>query len=387
MEGVMQANAVRDDSNRQLLETVCQEVNADAVLLTTTLPRGGLQVVQPADVPEGLVKAYSAGFDADDKLSWKTIASKRPQRLREAWAEQNVGQSPYAQQFLIPRNLAFGFAIPLTGPVMGGYPGSLHLLRSDQSGDFTDAEIETAAKVIEQSVENSGGRKNERNSGSHRRPEVYVSVIDRLFHDKLGSDGPISFDSRLREQMQSSADRHMQLLNGEPTIADRLQIPDSVGQHWNFRTVTYRKYPALGEGPFTFFCLQPECDEWSNLRNGDFNADPELARMIPALRFMEKEFPRLPTLSAIAASVHLSPFHFHRRFSELLGITPKQFLLDCQIEHAKKELTLGKKPLSRIAKDAGFAHQSHFTSRFKQSTGLTPTRWRRLQSQREASNN
>jgi AraC family transcriptional regulator len=34
--------------------------------------------------------------------------------------------------------------------------------------------------------------------------------------------------------------------------------------------------------------------------------------------------------------------------------------------------------LSEIAKECGFAHQSHFTSRFKQATGLTPTRWRRL---------
>ena len=28
----------------------------------------------------------------------------------------------------------------------------------------------------------------------------------------------------------------------------------------------------------------------------------------------------------------------------------------------------------RIARDCGFAHQSHFTSRFKQASGLTPTR-------------
>jgi AraC-like DNA-binding protein len=387
MEGATQSIEMRDHSSRQLLETVRQEVNADAVLLTTTLPRGGLQVVQPADVPEGLVKAYSAGFDADDKLSWRTIAEKTPLRLRDAWAEQNVDDSPYSREFLAPRNLEFGFAIPLKGPVMGGYPGALHLLRSERSGDFSDANMEAAAKVIEQFDDANGSRKKERTGGSHPRPNVYVSVVDRYFHDKLGPDGPVSFDSRLREQMQSAADQNMQSLNGEPTIADRLQIPDSVGQHWNFRTVTYRKYPALGEGPFTFFCLQPDCGEWSSLRNVDFNGDPELARLIPALRFMEKEFPHMPTLSAIAGSVHLSPFHFHRRFSELLGITPKQFLLDCQIELAKKELTLGQKPLARIAKDAGFAHQSHFTSRFKQSTGLTPTRWRRLQTQREASNN
>jgi AraC family transcriptional regulator len=102
---------------------------------------------------------------------------------------------------------------------------------------------------------------------------------------------------------------------------------------------------------------------------------------------MEQEFQRGPTLTEIAKQVHLSPFHFHRRFTESLGITPKQFLLDCQIERAKRELAEGKKPLAKIARDSGFAHQSHFTSRFKQATGLTPTRWRRLLTQHEALNN
>ena len=76
--------------------------------------------------------------------------------------------------------------------------------------------------------------------------------------------------------------------------------------------------------------------------------------------------------------MHLSPFHFHRRFTELLGITPKHFLLECQINQAKGELIKREKELADIATDCGFSHQSHFTSRFKQATGLTPTRWRRL---------
>jgi AraC family transcriptional regulator len=41
------------------------------------------------------------------------------------------------------------------------------------------------------------------------------------------------------------------------------------------------------------------------------------------------------------------------------------------------------KDLAVIARDCGFAHQSHFTSRFKQATGLTPTKWRRMMTERE----
>jgi AraC family transcriptional regulator len=96
------------------------------------------------------------------------------------------------------------------------------------------------------------------------------------------------------------------------------------------------------------------------------------------MKFMQQEYHRGPTLTEIAKTVHLSPFHFHRRFTELFGLTPKHFLLECQIHDAKTELLSGEKELAKIASDCGFAHQSHFTSRFKQATGLTPTRWRRM---------
>ena len=86
----------------------------------------------------------------------------------------------------------------------------------------------------------------------------------------------------------------------------------------------------------------------------------------------------MPTLDEISSKAHLSPFHFHRRFSELLGQTPKHFLLSCQIQQARRMLMERKVRLANIAAECGFAHQSHFTSRFKQASGLTPTRWRRL---------
>jgi len=83
------------------------------------------------------------------------------------------------------------------------------------------------------------------------------------------------------------------------------------------------------------------------------------------------KFGRSPTLDEISAKAHLSPFHFHRRFTELLGLTPKHFLLSCQISQAKRMLMERKVALADIAAECGFAHQSHFTSRFKQATGLT----------------
>ncbi|HMB94533.1 MAG TPA: AraC family transcriptional regulator, partial [Tepidisphaeraceae bacterium] len=184
------------------------------------------------------------------------------------------------------------------------------------------------------------------------------------------------------------ARKRFEHVNGHEILADRLSLPDSHGDLWNFRVVMHRHYSALSDGPVIFFCLQPSCGDWSAVRPIDFQADNEVARLIPAMKFMREHFQRGPTLVEIAKTVHLSPFHFHRRFTELLGITPKHFLLDCQIEQAKRDLLERQKDLVKIATECGFAHQSHFTSRFKQATGLTPTRWRRMatETKRVASN-
>ena len=103
----------------------------------------------------------------------------------------------------------------------------------------------------------------------------------------------------------------------------------------------------------------------------------------PASRFMEKEFPHMPTLAAIATSVHLSPFHFHRRFTELLGITPKQFLLECQIE-GQRELARGRSPSPKSPRTPLRASEP-FHEPIQTGDGPDPTRWRRLLTHREVS--
>ena len=130
--------------------------------------------------------------------------------------------------------------------------------------------------------------------------------------------------------------------------------------------------------------LQPTVEEWTKIRAEDMPADREFGRFLPALKFIHDQSGNSPSLSNIARSVHLSQFHFHRKFAELIGMTPKQYLLECQIARAQSLLAAGGMELSKVAEQCGFAHQSHFTSRFKQATGLTPTRWRRMVS--EASN-
>jgi AraC-like DNA-binding protein len=273
---------------------------------------------------------------------------------------------------------------PLAGPIFPGYPGALHVYRSADQGAFTASDLQhlsKLAKQYEQAIES--GRQSRlgkipASSGWNKRPPARQFIFDAHLKPLLGEAGLGVVEDRVREGMLRHAKLALSRVVGASHSSDRITLPDARGDLWVFRAVTWGKFPALSDGPIVFYCMQPDCRDWSALRAADVVADTELSRLVPAMQFMHKEFGRGPTLNEIAQQVDLSPFHYHRRFTELFGITPKHFLLECQIYAAKSHMFAGDKDLVEIANFCGFAHQSHFTSRFKQATGLTPTGWRRL---------
>src|SRR3954447_14392868 len=383
VSAVLQA-AKGDVPFRQLFDALSQTTPFEYGTVVSSLPRGSLQIVQPPRVNDQLLKSYSKEFHAFDRLAGEPISRRQPVRAEDAWAEGQLEPSRYFTDFLEPNGLRFAVAVPLAGPVLEGYAGAIELFRTAEQGPFHDDDLrrisEVAGELDEAIARARQSRRGEEATETPPRhqPSMRQFAFDQNLRPCLGEEEFNALDSSLREAMLDVARQRFGHVNGKQTTADRVSLPDATGDLWNFRVITHHTYPALGEGAVVFFCLQPECSDWSQLRPSDFAADPELSRLVPAIRFMQEHFHRGPTLHEIAKAVHLSPFHFHRRFTELLGITPKHMLLDCQIEQAKNQLVAREKELSEIATECGSAHQSHFTSRFKQATGLTPTRWRRL---------
>ncbi len=368
---------------RQIFDAIAKAIPCAQVVTVSTLPRGGMQIVQPSNCPEILIKGYNRELHTEDKLTWQAIFKNKPLKGATAWGSGAYEGSRFAQELLEPAGLRYAGAAPLKAPVLAGYPGAIHLYRRLGESPFSETELEQLGEVAQQLDEAEEQLRHSRHPAeAETNPWGHYQAVRQLAFDSKGKQHlPIlgqALDQRLMQQMVQHAQHRLANLDEVGVPADRLQLPDSRGDLWVFRAVTFNKYPALGEGPFVFFCLQPESWEWDAVRVADLQADPEMSRLIPALKFMYDEFGRSPTLDEIAARAHLSPFHFHRRFTDLLGQTPKHFLLACQIHRAKQLLVGRKKELAEIAKECGFAHQSHFTSRFKQATGLTPTRWRRL---------
>ncbi len=371
---------------RLLLDVLQQTIPFSHGLLLSTLPRASLQIVQPGKSSDVITKTYATEFQKEDKAAWQAVLHGRPVRGTEAWGA-GFETSRFFELFLKPQGLRHVVAVPLDGAILDGYPAVAYLCRGPDESDFTDAEIRDVERVTPSAAEDLANARHSREPQgcrdnepwSHRPSQrVYIFSADgSVVYPKEG----IPLDHRLVSELGQTAKQAAEQAKKGPALADRVTLADTWGDLWVFRGQHYSEYPALGKGAFVFFCLQPDSCEWVAVRPADVQADPEIVRLLPTLKFMQQEFHQNPTLDDIAKKAHLSPFHFHRRFTDLIGQTPKHFLLACQIQQTKQMLMSRQKELAQIATDCGFAHQSHFTSRFKQATGLTPTRWRRLASQ------
>src|SRR5580704_7831563 len=65
----------------------------------------------------------------------------------------------------------------------------------------------------------------------------------------------------------------------------------------------------------------------------------DFTRIARAIRFIDEHFRAQPRLAAIAASAHLSEFHFNRLFRRWAGLTPRQYLAFVTARAARGALT------------------------------------------------
>jgi AraC-like DNA-binding protein len=81
-------------------------------------------------------------------------------------------------------------------------------------------------------------------------------------------------------------------------------------------------------------------------------------------------------LEDAATQAGISPFHFLRLFSEVLGVTPHQYLVRSRLRHAARRLADDDSPVTDIAYDVGFADLSNFVRTFGRAAGASPLKFR-----------
>ncbi len=105
-------------------------------------------------------------------------------------------------------------------------------------------------------------------------------------------------------------------------------------------------------------------------------ADSRTVERIEALcRHLEQHLDDAPTLDALAARAHLSPFHLQRQFKAVLGLSPKQYV-DALRLHALRQGLRDGAPVTRAIQDAGYHSTSRVYARLATHLGMTPRQYR-----------
>ena len=97
-----------------------------------------------------------------------------------------------------------------------------------------------------------------------------------------------------------------------------------------------------------------------------------------ALRIINEEYSS-PTLTneGLAAACGVSEVYFRRLFTNHLGTSPKQYIIDLRLKRAKQLLSEDVRSVREISENCGFSNPYHFARLFKEHEGLTPSEYRR----------
>jgi len=94
------------------------------------------------------------------------------------------------------------------------------------------------------------------------------------------------------------------------------------------------------------------------------------------LGYIEQKLAHPVGVRELAAQVHMSPFHFARRFKQAVGTPPHAYITQVRIERAKQLLEGTNVPLLEVATRVGYRTQAHFTGVFHRYVGTTPRAYR-----------
>lgn len=92
--------------------------------------------------------------------------------------------------------------------------------------------------------------------------------------------------------------------------------------------------------------------------------------------YIDRHYAEPLTLQALADVGHGSPYHLHRTFKKVTGMTPVAYIRRTRLEQAKRLLLSTDKPVTEIGLSVGMPNLSYFITLFKQNNGCTPAAYR-----------
>jgi AraC family transcriptional regulator of adaptative response/methylated-DNA-[protein]-cysteine methyltransferase len=102
----------------------------------------------------------------------------------------------------------------------------------------------------------------------------------------------------------------------------------------------------------------------------------QAATLVRQVQNLIASAPARVSLGRLAAAVGKSPWHLHRTFKRLTGLTPREYAAACRLERLKLQLRTAR-TVSEAQYAAGYGSSSRLYERAQQHLGMTPSAYRR----------
>lgn len=181
----------------------------------------------------------------------------------------------------------------------------------------------------------------------------------------------------------------MNIVTQDPDLCDFLDQLPANGLLWNMDEITKlllemmdtQDKNTLASRLFLQSCTCRILSLLANQRfpitSADNNAFLHREVLMAADRYIRNNLTEDLSLARLSELSNMDPTYFHKLYTSVYGKTPAQRTLAYRISAAKIALNDSDLPLSDIATQCGFSSQSYFASKFKESTGFTPSKYRR----------
>ena len=121
---------------------------------------------------------------------------------------------------------------------------------------------------------------------------------------------------------------------------------------------------------------------------GTGSETPENRRNLPlvveaALGIIRRDYAFLDGISELALRLEVSQEYLTRCFFKYTGVTPGKYLNQVRIENAKLLLQHGRHKIQFVSDACGFSNANYFAKVFRDSVGISPREYARLQKAKE----
>ena len=117
--------------------------------------------------------------------------------------------------------------------------------------------------------------------------------------------------------------------------------------------------------------------EYSSRRRGADERERQDYYIHEAVVYIQQNYQRQLTVDEVAGFCRLNRNYFSRRFKEVVGCSPQEFIIRTRLTSAAELLRSTGLPIKTVADRCGYPNQLHFSQAFHKYYGLSPREWRK----------